>query len=114
MSRDSDEIDFNLDDDDDIDALFDTPGKPKPTSKAPADASEDVPIAAAPRARSQSRQSMAEARETALQRELENVRGVNKVIEGVVESLEKAKENMGVSLERLHRVGYADDDLNAL
>lgn len=43
-----------------------------------------------------SQEDAAEAREAALQQELENVRKINTVIEGVVESLEKAKGNMEV------------------
>lgn len=39
-----------------------------------------------------------EAREAALRKELESVRGVNKVIEDVIASLEKAKDNMDVSV----------------
>lgn len=42
-----------------------------------------------------------EAREAALQQELENVRKINTVIEGVVESLEKAKGNMDVCFPRI-------------
>lgn len=45
--------------------------------------------------RSESRHDAEEARETRLQAELERVREVNKVIEGVTASLEKAKANMG-------------------
>lgn len=45
----------------------------------------------------ESRHSSEEVREAALRKELETVRGVNKVIEGVIESLEKAKGNMDVS-----------------
>jgi hypothetical protein len=43
-----------------------------------------------------SRYENEEAREAALRKELESVRSVNEVIEGVVESLEKAKGNMEV------------------
>ena len=39
-----------------------------------------------------------EAREAALRRELEGVRNINSVIEGVLASLERAKGNMGVSI----------------
>ncbi len=46
--------------------------------------------------RSESRYSTEEAREAALRAELESVRTVNKVIEDVVSSLEKAKNNMHV------------------
>jgi hypothetical protein len=38
-----------------------------------------------------------EAREVALRRELEGVRNINEVIEGVLGTLERAKGNMGVS-----------------
>lgn len=38
-----------------------------------------------------------EAREAALRRELAGIRSINEVIEGVVESLERAKGNMEVS-----------------
>lgn len=38
----------------------------------------------------------AEERETALRAELQALRDINKVIEGAVESLERAKDNMGV------------------
>lgn len=46
-------------------------------------------------ARTEKRHDMEEAREARLQAELERVREVNKVIEGVTASLEKAKANMG-------------------
>ncbi len=39
-----------------------------------------------------------EAREAALQKELEGVRNVNEVIEGVIGTLERAKGNMGVCI----------------
>lgn len=39
-----------------------------------------------------------EARETALRRELEGVRNINQVIEGVIATLDKAKGNMNVGL----------------
>ena len=44
-----------------------------------------------------SRFSTDEAREAALKQELDNIRQINKVVEGVVDSLEKAKSNMDVS-----------------
>jgi hypothetical protein len=37
-----------------------------------------------------------EAREAALRKELEGVRNINEVIEGVIGTLERAKGNMGV------------------
>lgn len=39
-----------------------------------------------------------EVREAALRRELEGVRNINEVIEGVIGTLERAKDNMGVRL----------------
>lgn len=47
---------------------------------------------------SQSRYDAEHAREEALRRELEGVRSINEVIEGVVSSLERAKGNMDVSI----------------
>ncbi len=46
---------------------------------------------------SQSRYDAEQAREEELQRELEGVRSINEVIEGVISSLERAKGNMDVS-----------------
>lgn len=43
---------------------------------------------------SDSRYENDEAREASLRRELENVRNINQVMDGVVESLERAKGNM--------------------
>jgi len=48
--------------------------------------------------RSESKYTAEEAREAALRKELESVRNINKVIEDVVSSLEKAKSNMDVRL----------------
>jgi hypothetical protein len=70
--------------DSDNDALFDTPAARK---NHPADA---------PPRNKESHYTTEEAREAALRSELESIRNVNKVIEGVVESLQKAKDNMGV------------------
>src|SRR5438105_1353137 len=95
MAADPDDFELNLSDDN-TDALFDTPGKPKTLGKDSNDASADATASIPSRPRSLSRQSDGETREAALQRELESVRGVNKVVEGVIESLEKARDNMGV------------------
>lgn len=54
----------------------------------------DDPSATKP-ARSENRHDAQEARDARLQAELERVREVNRVIEGVTASLEKAKANMG-------------------
>lgn len=45
-----------------------------------------------------------EVRETQLQRELEGVRNINEVIEGVIGTLERAKGNMGVSQPEPSRI----------
>jgi hypothetical protein len=83
--------------DSDSDAMFDTPAARKTAKKAPdagADAGEGAP-GGKTRAK-ESHYTTEEAREAALRRELESIRNVNKVIEGVVESLQKAKDNMEV------------------
>lgn len=88
--------DLNLSDSD-TDALFDTPAARKNKQRAQDAGAEAGEGAAAGRARAkESHYTTEEAREAALRRELESVRNVNKVIEGVVESLQKAKDNMGV------------------
>lgn len=83
--------------DSDSDALFDTPAarvNKKKTQQTGAGAGDG---AAGGKARGkESHYTTEETREVALRRELESIRNVNKVIEGVVESLQKAKDNMGV------------------
>ncbi|KAJ4363232.1 hypothetical protein N0V95_001135 [Ascochyta clinopodiicola] len=83
--------------DSDTDALFDTPAARKNKQRAQEDAGAAAgEAAAAGKARAkESHYTAEEAREAALRRELESVRNVNNVIEGVVESLQKAKDNMG-------------------
>jgi hypothetical protein len=86
--------------DSDTDALFDTPAVRK-TKKQTKDAEANAGQGAAggkTRAK-QSHYTTEEAREAALRRELESIRNVNKVIEGVVESLQKAKDNMAVRVK---------------
>ncbi|KIW08156.1 uncharacterized protein PV09_01089 [Verruconis gallopava] len=78
---------------DDEDRLFDSPALSKTVDAGTIGKSED------PQSRSRARSGESpygteEARDAALQQELENVRKINQVIEGVVESLEKAKNNM--------------------
>ncbi|KAL1606992.1 hypothetical protein SLS59_002694 [Nothophoma quercina] len=81
--------------DSDTDALFDTPTARKNKQRAQ-DAGAEAGEGAAGKVRAkESHYTAEEAREAALRRELESVRNVNKVIEGVVESLQKAKDNMG-------------------
>ena len=89
--------------DSDTDALFDTPAvrKAKKKIKDEVDAGD---TAASGKARAkESHYTAEEAREGALRRELESIRNVNKVIEGVIESLQKAKDNMAVRGARASR-----------
>jgi hypothetical protein len=87
---------LNLSDSDtDGDALFDTPAAHK--AKKTKDVESDAEGAASTRPRAkESHYTAEEAREAALRRELESIRNVNKVIEGVIGSLQKAKDNMAV------------------
>lgn len=82
----------------DPDDLFASPSRAEkkvPSRKAKASAGEtlSVPTKGTP---SESRHVTEEAREAALRRELEGVRNINEVIEGVIGSLDRAKENMEV------------------
>ena len=56
----------------------------------------DIDLGPTPSKPSASRPESSESREAALRKELESVRQINKVIEDVVTSLEKAKGNMDV------------------
>ena len=90
--------DLNLSDSD-TDALFDTPAARKNKQRAQEPGADAGEGAAAGKARGkESHYTAEEAREAALRQELESVRNVNKVIEGVVENLQKAKDNMGVCI----------------
>src|SRR5690349_22068515 len=85
--------DLNLSDSD-TDALFDTPAARKNKQRAQEPGADAGEGAAPGKARGkESHYTTEEAREAALRQELESVRNVNKVIEGVVESLQKAKDN---------------------
>jgi hypothetical protein len=83
--------------DSDNDELFDTPAarKTKQKTKQAEDNAEESAAGAKTRTK-ESHYTTEEAREVALRRELESIRNVNKVIEGVIESLQKAKDNMAV------------------
>ncbi|OCL06200.1 hypothetical protein AOQ84DRAFT_321782 [Glonium stellatum] len=97
----------NIDDltlsDSDPDALFDSPATRKTKSK---DASANITSpedSAPPKTRpAESRYSTEEARDAALRKELDSVRNVNKVIEDVVESLQKARSNMDTVSRTVH------------
>lgn len=83
------------DSDTDADALFDTPAARKTNKTKGTESDAEGAAGARPRAK-ESHYTAEEAREETLRRELESIRNVNKVIEGVIESLQKAKENMAV------------------
>jgi hypothetical protein len=94
--KDIDFDEFDIDDSDSHNLLF-SPEAPQ-KSKEPTGAN-GTPIEPyeVNRGRTQeSRLSAEESREAALRQELENVRKMNKVLEGVYSSLEKAKNNMEV------------------
>ncbi|OAL49723.1 hypothetical protein IQ07DRAFT_568903 [Pyrenochaeta sp. DS3sAY3a] len=81
--------------DSDTDALFDTPAARKDKKNAQHARANAGQGAMDQKTRAkESHYTAEEAREAALRRELESIRNVNKVIEGVVESLQKAKDNM--------------------
>jgi len=71
---------------DDSDIIFDSP---PPSITKP----KETPVSKESR---YSTEEAREAREAALKQELESIRKINQVVEGVVESLEKAKGNMEV------------------
>jgi hypothetical protein len=105
--------------DSDSEALFDTPAarkNKKNAQRASADAGEGAGEGAAGgKARAkESHYTTEEAREAALRRELESIRNVNKVIEGVVDSLQKAKDNMEVSIIVVVASDIADYKLDRL
>ena len=77
--------------------LFASPTKPsKKSQTGPSNPAENN---AAPR-NGESKYDAEAAREISLKRELEGVRSINEVIEGVVSSLETAKGNMDVRQSR--------------
>ncbi|KAK4993129.1 hypothetical protein LTR50_000615 [Elasticomyces elasticus] len=86
--------------DSDPEDLFASPeqARGKKKNKGKQNANDAVPAASVSRT-AESQYDAEEARESALRNELESVRSINKAIEGVVESLEKAKDNM----ETVHR-----------
>ncbi len=80
----------------DLEDSFVSPSKPPPgRSKTPTNQN--------------SRFDTDESREAALRKELEGVRRINEVVEGVIGTLERAKGNMGVRatiLDMLHYAAY--------
>lgn len=82
--------DLNLSDSD-TDALFDSPDTKRKKQQAK---EQTTTINGTTIRSSESRYSTEEARETSLRAELDSIRNINKVVEDVVASLEKAKANM--------------------
>ena len=84
---------FNFSDSDSED-LFASPSR---ASKPSQISNSKAPESNAPAQRNgESKYDAEQAREASLQKELESVRSINEVIEGVVNSLERAKGNMDV------------------
>lgn len=94
--KDIDFDDFDIDDSDSHN-LFASPDA-RTRSKAPmgANGTPIEPVEVNRVRMQESQLSAEESREAALRQELENVRKVNEVLEGVYSSLEKAKNNMEV------------------
>lgn len=93
----ADEMDKLQLSDEDTEDLWTSPSK---RQKKPRSVNDDVdpgdmPESSHPR-NGETLYDQEEAREVALRNELESVRNINQVIEGVVESLERAKGNMEV------------------
>ncbi|KAK3332074.1 DASH complex subunit Duo1-domain-containing protein [Cercophora scortea] len=79
----------------DNDEFFDSPSpSAKPAAARPAQ-QQQPERSKTPGANQSSRFDTDESREAALRRELEGVRNINQVIEGVIGTLERAKGNMG-------------------
>lgn len=96
-------IDDLIHSDSEPDALFDSPATRKKKSKdANANTTSSEGSAPSKTRPVESRYSTEEARNAALRKELDSVRNVNKVIEDVVESLQKAKNNMDTVSRTVH------------
>jgi len=78
--------------DDDLDQEYDD----MPYEEEDIDYDMDIDLGPTPSKPSAPRPETSESREAALRKELDSVRQINKVIEDVVTSLEKAKGNMDV------------------
>lgn len=85
---------LSLEDDTVDEDLFASPESGATTQKQTPISTNNVSAANKQQTRTQSKQDVEEARNAQLRAELEKVREVNRVIEGVTASLTKAKENM--------------------
>ena len=83
--------------DDDTEALFASPSRPqtKPQPKSTKTEAKEVPTQPSRRSEDVATDSQ-EAWEAALNKELTGIRNINQVIEGVVDSLGRARGNMDV------------------
>lgn len=89
--------------DSDSEAFFASPSRAAQPSPRPP---TEQPQRGAPAQRNgESKYDAEQARQAALQRELESVRSINEVIEGVIASLETARGNMDVGA--LHQEDHA-------
>jgi hypothetical protein len=86
--------------DSDSEDLFASPTKGSKSQQALTKAPESGTTGSGPVRNGESKYDAEAAREASLQRELEGVRSINEVIEGVVASLETAKGNMDVRQNR--------------
>jgi len=81
--------------DSDTEDLFASPSRTAKSKQKPTP-SENTNVP--PQRNAESKYDAEQSRDVALQKELEGVRSINEVIEGVVSSLEAAKGNMDVSV----------------
>ena len=84
---------LDLSDSSDPEDLFASPSKGSKSQKSSKPTGTNAPLQ---RSTGESKYDAEAAREASLQKELESVRSINEVIEGVVSSLECAKGNMDV------------------
>ena len=90
-----DNLDFS--DDDDTEALFASPSRPqRPRRPKPGKPDTQEPIASQSRKLDNQEVDDEEAREAVLRKELARIRNINQVIEGAIDSLERAGNNMDV------------------
>lgn len=85
--------------DEEMDDVWDSPSKPGTKNVKPKAPSDDGSVTPEPRASHDGEDTMferQESREAALQNELQSVRHINEVIEGLLGSLDRAKGNMDV------------------
>lgn len=98
---------LGLSDSDDTEDLFASPSRTSKQTKPPTShALESIDGPLSRGGHGASRYDTEQTRNALLQKELEGVRGINEVIEGVVSSLECAKGSMDVSLSLIASIYY--------